>query len=276
MNNTFVKVCLCSLFLLIVSVSGCTDTAKDHQEMNIDEKYPDSIYQVSTIDALLEGAYDGETSFEELKEQGDFGLGTFQSLDGEMIALDGDFYQVRSDGVAYAVNDSMKTPFSAVTFFETDATIPIEEAVNFSQTKALIEGIIPSENLMYAIRIDGEFDYMKTRSVPAQTKPYPLLIDVINNEQAVFELSDVKGSIAGFWLPYYVEGMNVPGYHFHFINKQRNAGGHILDYEMTSGTIYIDYTYELELTLPETDEFANLDLQREKNDELHSVESNKK
>jgi uncharacterized protein Usg len=45
---------------------------------------------------------------------------------------------------------------------------------------------------------------------------------------------------------------------------------------MTSGTIYIDYTYELELTLPQTDEFAGLDLQRKKDGELHSVESNKK
>jgi acetolactate decarboxylase len=148
--------------------------------------------------------------------------------------------------------------------------------MNFSQTKALIEENIPSENLMYAIRIDGEFNYMKTRSVPSQTKPYPRLIDVINNEQAIFELSDVKGSIVGFWLPYYVEGMNVPGYHFHFINEGRNTGGHTLDYKMTSGTIYIDYTYELELTLPQTDEFAGLDLQRKKDGELHSVESNKK
>ena len=32
--------------------------------------------QVSTIDALLNGLYDGETSLDELKQMGDFGLGT--------------------------------------------------------------------------------------------------------------------------------------------------------------------------------------------------------
>ncbi len=50
--------------------------------------------------ALLDGIYDGVISFEELKERGDFGIGTFDQLDGEMIAFDNEFYHLRSDGSA--------------------------------------------------------------------------------------------------------------------------------------------------------------------------------
>ena len=58
----------------------------------------DAIYQYSTINALLEGEFDGDVTLSSLKNYGDFGIGTFNSLDGEMIFLDGVFYSAKSDG----------------------------------------------------------------------------------------------------------------------------------------------------------------------------------
>ena len=58
----------------------------------------DQLTQVSTIDALLAGAYDGVMNTSEFKNYGNFGLGTFDKLDGEMIVLNGDVYQARYDG----------------------------------------------------------------------------------------------------------------------------------------------------------------------------------
>ena len=68
-----------------------------------------ALFQTSTIDALLGGNYEGDVSFAELRARGDFGLGTFDALDGEMVALDGDFYQVKADGIAYEVDERLKT-----------------------------------------------------------------------------------------------------------------------------------------------------------------------
>ncbi|MCP8318695.1 MAG: acetolactate decarboxylase, partial [Candidatus Methylarchaceae archaeon HK01B] len=95
----------------------------------------DILFQTSTISALLEGAYDGNMTYGELKKHGDFGLGTFNGLDGEMAGLDGTFYQVKDDGIAYPVDDSIKTPFALVTFFEADKLNFLDDSLNYTQLK---------------------------------------------------------------------------------------------------------------------------------------------
>lgn len=54
-------------------------------------RHPHEIFQLSTINALLEGVFDGNMSYGQLKQHGDFGIGTFNGLDGEMIAFDAAF-----------------------------------------------------------------------------------------------------------------------------------------------------------------------------------------
>ena len=133
----------------------------------------DILFQVSTIDALLQGVFDGFYSFEDLKTHGDFGIGTFDSLDGEMIALDGHYYQIKADGVAYPEQGNMTSPFSTVTYFQADQTIAIQNASNFTELSRHLDEQLPSRNAFYAVRIDGTFPYIKTRSVPRQEKPFP-------------------------------------------------------------------------------------------------------
>jgi len=57
-----------------------------------------TIYQVSTSGALVQGVYQGCVRVADLKRHGDFGLGTFDSLDGEGIMVDGTCWQACSDG----------------------------------------------------------------------------------------------------------------------------------------------------------------------------------
>ncbi|MCD4806219.1 MAG: acetolactate decarboxylase [Methanococcoides sp.] len=263
-----------SIILLTCSLlfSGCVGQNSNELNAVQADVQNDVLYQVSTIDALLEGLYDGEITIKELKEKGDTGLGTFNTLDGEMIVIDGEVYQIRTDGLAYLADDTMLTPFAAVTGFAADEVIVMQEMVNSSEVASMLEQALPSKNIMYAIRIDGNFSSMKVRSVPAQERPYPLLVDVVANEQAVFEHENVEGSIVGFWLPYYVEGMNVPGYHFHFIDSERTEGGHVLDYTLIDGTVSIDHTTGFELMLPIDDDFLSADLLRDKGEELSVVE----
>lgn len=246
---------------LAVVVCGCSHLQKDR----------DVLFQTSTINALLEGIYDGETTYGELKQHGDFGLGTFNGLDGEMVGLDGKFYQVKADGIAYPVSDSAKTPFAVVTFFKTDKTVLLEKAEDYSQLKQYLDYSLPTKNIFYAIKIEGVFKYIKTRSVPGQTKPYPPLVEVTKN-QPIFEFHDVKGTIVGFRCPVYVKGINVPGYHLHFITKNKKAGGHILECQMRNVNIEVDYTSKFFMVLPEHSEFYKVDLSKEKQTELEKVE----
>lgn len=231
----------------------------------------ETVHQISTFNALLSGLYDGQSTFNELKGFGDFGIGTLEGLDGEMIELDGAFYQVKADGIAYPVKDTMKTPFASVTFFDADQAQLVKEPINFEQLKKSLEGLISNKNIFYAIKVSGDFTYVKTRSVPGQKKPYPPLVEVTKN-QPVFELHKVKGTLVGFWCPAYVEGINVPGYHLHFLTEDHKAGGHLLDFSMQNSLIEIDATPNFSMSLPLSEDFGKMNMAEDRSHETEKVE----
>ena len=231
----------------------------------------DILTQVSTIDAILGGLYDGVVTYGELKQYGDFGIGTFEGLDGEMVALGGNFYQIKADGVAYPVDDDMTAPFACVIFFDADREIPVWEGLNYTQFQDYLSDAIQEKNIFHAVKIEGTFGYVKTRSVPGQEKPYPPLVEVTAN-QPIFEFHDVKGTMVGFYCPEYVEGLNVPGYHLHFITEDRKAGGHVLEFSIKDAELSVDYTSELHMILPDTEEFNSLDLAKSRKEELEKAE----
>ncbi len=214
-----------------------------------EERAHHTLFQTSTIDVLLDGNYDGDVSFAELGDRGDFGLGTLDALDGEMIALDGRFYQVKADGLAYPVDGRERTPFAVVTNFEPDVYQPLTTPMDFGALCEYLEGVLNDEPGCCAIRVDGHFDRVRTRSVPRQHKPYPPLIEVVES-QPTFELRDVRGTLVGFRFPHYAQGINVAGYHFHFITDDRSAGGHVLDCRLTGGELSVDHESDLQLELP--------------------------
>jgi acetolactate decarboxylase len=174
-------------------------------------------------------------------KNGDLGLGTFTGLDGEMVVVDGTCYQVKTDGAARVADPVLGVPFAAVTYFSPDLTVPGAVSGNLTELAGFLDMHLPSRDVFYAIRIDGTFPYVKARSVPAQTKPYPPLADAISG-QTVFEFRNVTGTVAGFYTPPAAAGMNVAGYHFHFITSDRSRGGHVLDIVTGGNTVEMDAT----------------------------------
>lgn len=229
------------------------------------------LFQTSTISALLVGVYDGELTFKELRRHGDFGLGTFNHLDGEMVALEGRFYQVKTDGVAYPVSDTMRTPFADVTFFKPDRTTGSSQAMDLPQLQRYLDSLVESRNVACGFRIDGAFDFVKTRSVPAQIKPYPPLVEAAKH-QATFEFHNVKGTLVGFRTPTYMAGVNVPGYHFHFLTQDRKHGGHVFDCRPKKITVALEALPQFLMELPPTEAFRDADLEELKQKELEKVE----
>ncbi len=231
----------------------------------------DIIFQASTINALMDGVYDGDITFETLKKYGDFGIGTFNGLDGEMVALEGAFYQIKVDGRAYPVSESMKSPFSVVTFFDIDTIRALNKELDFGQLQEYLDTLLTNKNLFYAVKIRGIFKYVKTRSVPMQEKPYPKLLEAVK-KQRIFEFHNVEGTIGGFRCPDYVKGVNVPGYHLHFLTEDKKAGGHLLDCVIKDVIVETDESNEFYLSLPRDEEFSKADLAQDKEAELEKIE----
>lgn len=239
------------MVLVIVSIlSNCSVHTGNKLALEQNPGNGKTLYQISSFNVFFAGNYDGNKTFSELKKKGDFGLGVIDQLDGELIGLDGEFYQIKLDGQAHPVSDQMTTPYAIVTFFKTDEKLAIEKGpVKYSALKKSIDSLISNESHFYAIRIDGEFASVKIRSIPAQKKPYRKLTKIIKQEQKIQEIEGVKGTMVGFWFPRYIDGINVPGYHFHFITEDRKQGGHLLDCRLMRGEVRIDHISRLRLEL---------------------------
>lgn len=229
------------------------------------------VYQYSTISALLDGVYDGDATVADLLRHGDFGLGTFNHLDGEMVILDGVCYRLRSDGSAARAPSTDRTPFAAVTRFHRDLSIPVAACAR-AAVIAAIDRRIASTNLIYAIRVNGHFSEMHTRTVMAQRQPYPPLTEATEG-QAETRFTDVSGTLVGFRTPDFEQGISVAGYHLHFLNKDRTAGGHVLDFTMERGSVDISGASQLHLSLPTSGGFLNARLSAsDMTDQIHKAE----
>jgi acetolactate decarboxylase len=233
----------------------------------------DTLYQVSTIDALQQGVFDGIQPVGELKRHGCFGIGTFDALDGEMIVLGGTVYQALTDGSVRIVPDTLTTPFATVTWFDHDFSVVTGEAMNYSAFSIAMTDRLPTGNMAYAVRIHGTFPSIKVRSIPAQQEPYPTLTKAAEN-QSVYLYENATGTVVGFYTPVFFEGLNVVGYHLHFISDDRQIGGHILDMAVPGGTsVEYDVTPEFYMVLPTSGDFTKVDLSQDLSDQLAEIEN---
>lgn len=210
---------------------------------------PHEVFQTSTVAALLDGAYDGDVSFAELAGRGDLGLGTFDAVDGEMIALDGEFWRADIEGKAHPVEPERKTPFAVLVRFEPRQRFELAEPLEHDAFVAELDRRLGHPEVVHAVRVDGRFSRVHARSVARQSKPYPPMTEVVA-DQHVFDLSDVEGTIVGFRFPDYAGELNVPGYHLHFISADRSRGGHVLECEPAGVSVAADDETDLRLELP--------------------------
>ncbi|MEM9556989.1 MAG: acetolactate decarboxylase [Acidobacteriota bacterium] len=210
----------------------------------------ETLTQVSSLSALVEGVYDGFLPLERVAELGDFGLGTFAHLDGEMVQLDGVIYQVDAKGQVNEPPPSVRSPFFVTTFFDPDLEFELVGELDFEGLRTTLDERLPSVNYPWAIRVTGTMKSLKTRSVPAQQVPYPPLATVVET-QPTFEFETVSGTLVGFRLPAFLAGANAAGYHFHFVDAARSGGGHVLEVTLAEATVEADLTPKISILLPE-------------------------
>ncbi|QHN03772.1 acetolactate decarboxylase [Granulicella sp. WH15] len=229
-----------------------------------------TLFQVSTSGALVQGIYERAVSSSFLLNYGDFGLGTFDNLDGEMVVLDGSIYQVRSDGTVNKIVDDTGTPFAVVVHFLADQDQTIENASTFEELTKFCDQYRDSENLFYAFRIDGHFEHVHTRAMKATLDGLPLAKAAAI--QPEFDFRDIDGTLVGLWSPQFSSALNVAGYHFHFLSKDRTKGGHLLQCNGMDLRIRVERLNDFHLSLPESEEFLRADLTKDTAKELAYAE----
>ncbi len=230
---------------------------------------PDAIYQFSTMRALVEGQLDGQMTIANLAKHGDFGLGTFNGLDGELVARDGHFFQIKSDGSVQTAAKGDFSPLATVKFFRTDAQFQTNQS-----TLSEIEKQIDSRckrNSFVAIRIKGRFSAVLVRAAKKQSTPYKPLSQ-IKDFQNEFNLGEVDGELIGFRCPKFTTPITVGGYHWHFLADDLHGGGHILQCTIDKATVSLDETSSFDLKLPDSGAAADAQLDGDAADSINRIE----
>ncbi len=236
------------------------------------------MYIYSTIDALLAGAYDGELTVKQLAAKGDFGLGTYNRLNGEMVALGGTFWHVLADGTVAKADQNERVPLAFVLPFRPSTSFAVkasDQAMPLAQLEALLDGKLANKNVFYAVKVSGEYGDVSTRAIAPQTRPYRPLAEV-SKEQVVFRRAAVAGTLVGIRSPAFSKGISVPGWHWHFISDAKDFGGHVLAGSLIKGEVAVAEVRAFDVQLPATDDFAQADQAKDRAAELHEVESGKR
>ena len=245
----------------------------------VDEKLvpvnTETIYQVALLQSLVQGYYNGIISVAALKERGDTGIGTFDGVNGELIMLDGVVYRAAADGTVEVVPDDEMIPFSNVTFFDVDGEFDVKDVKDFEAMKTELDKIVKEngKNLFYMVRVDGTFKSLKVRSEPKQEEPYKPLDEVLAAEQAEFDLENVEGTVVALYCPDYMNGLNTPGWHLHFISTDKTKGGHVLGINVDEAKVKYDATPGFKMYLSGTDEFQSMDLAKNVDQAIHDAET---
>ncbi len=234
----------------------------------------DVINQVSLLQGLTFGDYNGSVPVSQLKKLGDIGIGTFDALNGELIMLEGTVYRAASDGTIEVVPDDEKIPFANVTFFDSDEVIKLNNIDNVNTLKAELDKKVneAGKNRFYMIKAEGTFTKMDVRSELPQKKPYKPLAKVLETDQTFFNYENIKGTVVGLYCPEYMNDLNAVGWHFHFISEDRKAGGHVLDLSATETNVTMDRTDYFSMTLPDNEMFNEFDLTIDQSEDIKKVE----
>lgn len=234
-------------------------------------------FQFSTMNALMLGHFSAVLRVSSVLEHGSVGLGTFEGLDGEAIIIDGEIYNGLPGGKIRSVALGEKMAFGVVAPFQIAGTVFQTKSVADMETlKKRVDEVrmaeCKSNNYICFARIDGVFDRITVRSCSKQTVPYKPLFEVAKSQVETTK-DNVEGTLLGFWFPKYMEGINLPGWHFHFISRDlKSFGGHCLECSLKNGMISTKRVEHLELVLPTDIAFEKLDFDQDLREKTASVE----
>ena len=235
-------------------------------------------YQVSTLQALALGFSKSVITVEELIQNGDIGLGTFEDVDGEMIVLDGKCYRAKNNGDVVPAEDKRGVPFASVCRFQSNRTEEIEKVDTIENLKTWLTLRIEEDfglNSMYAVRIDGDFAKVDARSESGTRAHHLTLKDALSVTQKAFIFENIKGALVCVYYPDYMDGINAAGWHMHFLSEDKKNGGHVFDVSINQGKVDFCKIVSLEIRIPDSPAFDTYALKGASKEDIKSVEQGK-
>ena len=237
-----------------------------------------SMYQVSTLQALAMGYSRAVVSVGDFLKHGDIGLGTFEDVDGEMILLDGNCYRAQEDGSVLKAEPGMGVPFAVTTFLHKGREFAVERIEDMDALKQVLDLKIEEDfglNSMHVVRIDGRFSKICARSESAYHSQHVSLREILQKTQKDFEFQDITGTLVCVYFPDYMDGINAPGWHLHFISEDKTRGGHVFDLKMEGGDATVNKISCIQIELPKAPDFDTYSLKQASQDEIKEVEQGK-
>ena len=228
------------------------------------------LYICAPLNALVEGIYEENIHFGEILNRGNFGIGTFDDLDGEMVMLNGAIYQITVEGRVNRIDDPAATPYAIVTFFHPVLFGELDSETQYHHFLEWLNGLLPSPNIFYAIRVEGDFARVRARSVPKQANYRPLA-EVVT-EQSHLDFKNIRGTLVGFYTPDFMSSLSVPGHHLHFLSEDIAAGGHLISCTPRRVSVSIQPIHRLELNMPMTADYLRLHFQRNLGADIDKIE----
>ena len=217
-------------------------------------------------------------SVSDFLKHGDIGLGTFENVDGEMILLGGKCYRALEDGAVTEAEPDMGVPFAVTTFLQDGPSFSAEDVGDMESLKQMLDNKIEEGfglNSMHIVKIDGEFSKIYARSEAPYRSQHVTLKEILQKTQKDYEFSDIKGTLVCVYFPDYMDGINAPGWHLHFVSDDRKSGGHVFDLKMKQGAAIINKISRVEIELPNTPAFDTYSLKDASQDEIKEVEQGK-
>ncbi len=233
------------------------------------------MYQVSTLQALAMGYSRAVISAGELIKEGDTGLGTFEDVNGEMIVMDGQCYRADQDGNVTVVDPKTGVPFAAVAKLYGEQRFMLSDMPDITSIRTELTRKIEEVfglNSMHIVRIDGEFIKVDARSEAPYRSHHITLKEVLGQTQKAFVFENIRGSLVGVYYPDYMDGINMPGWHLHFLSEDRSKGGHVFDVCMREGAVKVDKISNICINLPKEAAFDTYSLKQDMQEEIKSVE----
>ena len=233
------------------------------------------MYQVSTLQALALGYSRAVITAEELLREGDTGLGTFEDVNGEMIAMDGHCFRADQDGHVTEIPPETGIPFAAVAKLYGEQEFLLKDMPDITSIRTELTRKIEERfglNSMHVVRIDGVFEKVDARSEAPYRSHHISLKEILGQAQKAFLFEDIRGSLIGVYFPDYMDGINMPGWHLHFLSEDRSKGGHVFDVSMREGTAKVDKINRIDINLPKEAAFDTYSLKQDLQEEIKSVE----
>ncbi len=212
------------------------------------------LWQSLPSSAFKQGLYGPALTVGDARRHGDFGVGEYELLDGEVTGVDGAFFRQTAEGKLLPLADHERLCFASVTRFRPIGRLDLAGPQTETTVQPLFLEAFKTSNTIFAMRIDGFFESVTATAIPRQACPC-LTFDKVGHTP--FSFSQLDGTLVAFYTPAYLAQTAIGGFHFHFLAADRTGGGHVTGFTLRQGVAQWQRIETFALHLPRSEAFDN-------------------